>query len=149
MGVDWWAMGILMYEMLVGTPPFYGTLMETYQGIVKYKPPTKGLFDPVPGEDPAESELRVLAKDLILKLLQKNRTMRLGCLFGGTQDVKDHPFFAGIDWDAMSDGTIDIDIDNTPLQPEDLPAVEQEEMEEVEPPTELVPETDPENFKDF
>jgi serine/threonine protein kinase len=115
-GVDWWALGVFVYEMLIGNPPFYGELAQTYESIVRYKPPTQGLFDPQEDDDELEAELRMQAKSLIIELLRKDKTKRLGCLHGGTDDVKRHPFFAGIDWDRIAAGT-----DDAPVLPQVTP----------------------------
>mmetsp|Transcript_19941 Transcript_19941/g.51424 ORF Transcript_19941/g.51424 Transcript_19941/m.51424 type:complete len:269 (-) Transcript_19941:184-990(-) len=83
---DWWTLGVLLFEMTAGFPPFAGQdQMETYQkimrGKVKYPP---GMT----------SECR----DAIGKLLAHNPTQRLGCLRGGARDVKQHDFFKPIDF---------------------------------------------------
>ncbi len=41
------------------------------------------------------------AKDLIKRLLVADRTKRLGCLRGGATDIKEHPWFARMNWDAL------------------------------------------------
>ncbi|KAK2960845.1 putative cAMP-dependent protein kinase catalytic subunit beta [Blattamonas nauphoetae] len=149
-GVDWWAFGILIYEMLYGHPPFEADRPEeVYQLILRYRPP----FHDDEVEIPPE------AKDLILKLLKKEKTKRLGCLAGRSEDVKAHPFFEGIDWTAIRDGTLP-----APIQPPianvldtsnfDEDAVDTEEQDDFEPPEQdpnnpPQPEADPMNFADF
>ncbi|KAJ2970702.1 hypothetical protein NUW54_g12672 [Trametes sanguinea] len=86
---DWWACGILCYEMLVGYPPFFD---ETPYGI--YEKILKGRIHWPSHVDP-------LSKDIIKAFLHPDRTKRLGNLIGGTQDVLDHPWFRGVDWDAL------------------------------------------------
>ncbi|KAI9676127.1 MAG: serine/threonine protein kinase, AGC [Caeruleum heppii] len=87
--VDWWAFGILIYEFLVGQPPFWDqNPMKIYEKIVN-----DTLRFPR-GMPPA-------AEDMIRLLCTKDRSRRLGNLAAGAADVKQHPFFEGIDWDAL------------------------------------------------
>jgi protein kinase X len=84
--VDWWALGILIYEMLAGYPPFYDeNPFGIYQKILAGKIEFPRHFD-------------VNAKDLIKKLLLADRTKRFGCLKNGADDIKKHKWFKGIDW---------------------------------------------------
>lgn len=87
--VDWWALGILIYEMLAGYPPFYDeNPFGIYQKILAGKIDFPRHFD-------------VNAKDLIKKLLTADRTKRFGCLKNGPEDIKRHKWFKGIDWDKV------------------------------------------------
>jgi len=88
-GVDWWALGILMFEMLAGYPPFYD---ENPFGI--YQKVLAGRID-----FPRHFDVKV--KDLIKRLLTQDRAKRFGCLKGGADDLKKHKWFKGIDWDVM------------------------------------------------
>ncbi|PIN12783.1 putative serine/threonine protein kinase [Handroanthus impetiginosus] len=92
-GVDWWAFGVLIYELLYGTTPFKGGSKEsTLRNIAS----TRGVRFPVreaEREQPGTAE----ARDLIEKLLVKDPRKRLGCARGAT-DIKRHPFFNGIKW---------------------------------------------------
>jgi len=84
--VDWWALGILIYEMLAGFPPFADeNHFAIYQKIMAGSFQFPSNFDPV-------------ARDLVNKLLTPDRTKRFGCLKDGAQDVKNHKWFAPIDW---------------------------------------------------
>ncbi|KZT69045.1 cAMP dependent protein kinase [Daedalea quercina L-15889] len=86
---DWWACGILCYEMVVGYPPFFDeTAYGIYEKILKGK-----ILWP--------REMDRLTKDIIKAFLHPDRTKRLGNLGGGAQDVLDHPWFRGVDWDAL------------------------------------------------
>eukprot|EP01099_Mayorella_cantabrigiensis_P003482 TRINITY_DN2668_c0_g1_i1.p1 TRINITY_DN2668_c0_g1~~TRINITY_DN2668_c0_g1_i1.p1 ORF type:complete len:304 (-),score=64.82 TRINITY_DN2668_c0_g1_i1:408-1319(-) len=87
--VDWWALGILIFEMLAGYPPFYdeqpfGIYEKILAGRVQFPP----FFEPG-------------AKDLLRRLLVADRTRRLGNLKGGASDVKNHLWFRDIDWDKL------------------------------------------------
>ncbi|XP_043190178.1 microtubule-associated serine/threonine-protein kinase 3-like isoform X3 [Amphibalanus amphitrite] len=86
--VDWWSMGIILYEFLVGCVPFFGDTPEE-------------LFAHTVNDDiewPSDEEFQVLpeARDLISQLLQQTPLERLGT--GGAQEVKDHAFFLNLDW---------------------------------------------------
>ncbi|KAL2272260.1 hypothetical protein FJTKL_07168 [Diaporthe vaccinii] len=84
--VDWWSLGILIYEFLVGNPPFWsGDASEIYKQILK-KPITF----------PRDLDISNQAKDLIQSLCNKDPSRRLGS--HGSYMVKDHPFFRGVNW---------------------------------------------------
>ncbi|KAH8117233.1 AGC/PKA protein kinase [Phellopilus nigrolimitatus] len=86
---DWWACGILCYEMLVGYPPFFD---ESPYGI--YEKILKGRIYWPRDMDP-------LSRELIKAFLHPDRSKRLGNMIGGPQDVLDHPWFRGVDWGAL------------------------------------------------
>lgn len=86
---DWWACGILCYEMLVGYPPFFD---ETAYGI--YDKILKGNIH-------WPRTMDRLSRELIKAFLHPDRSKRLGNMIGGTQDVLDHSWFRGVDWDAL------------------------------------------------
>ncbi|KAK3497533.1 serine/threonine-protein kinase [Neurospora hispaniola] len=89
--VDWWALGILIYEFLTGYPPFYhNNPLEIYRQIVE-KPV---LF-------PSSTEISEEAKDIIRSFCTVDRSMRLGNMSGGAARVKAHPWFKGVDWEAV------------------------------------------------
>lgn len=90
--VDWWALGILMYEMLVGYPPFFDDVHDNPLNIY-----TKILA----GKIKFPVHIDQYAKDLIKRLLIPNPNERLGDLSGGAEDVKRHRFFRGVDWDQL------------------------------------------------
>ncbi|KAL1804034.1 hypothetical protein ACET3Z_032681 [Daucus carota] len=90
MECDWWSLGAIMYEMLVGYPPFYSDEpMSTCRKIVNWRTHLKF---------PEEAKLSPEAKDLISKLLC-NVEKRLGTK--GAYEIKAHPWFAGIEWDKL------------------------------------------------
>jgi serine/threonine protein kinase len=85
--VDWWSLGILLYEMLYGKTPFKGSdKKETYRRILWMKPQMTGSHSPL--------------HDLIVRLLEKDPRRRLGSR-SGSSDVKGHVFFAGLRWDFI------------------------------------------------
>ncbi|KAK2066634.1 hypothetical protein P8C59_000433 [Phyllachora maydis] len=84
--VDWWTLGVLLYEMLTGLPPFYDeTVNEMYRKI---------LSEPL--HFPSHDVVPPAAKDLLTKLLDRNPQQRLGA--NGSAEIKAHPFFHAIDW---------------------------------------------------
>jgi protein kinase A len=87
--VDWWTMGILLYEMLVGIDPFSDDdPMKTYQKIIKGKINFPKDFDKN-------------AKSLVKHLLTADTTKRFGCLKNGVKDIVNHRLFNGFDWRAF------------------------------------------------
>ncbi|XP_059307702.1 protein kinase G11A-like [Lycium ferocissimum] len=85
--VDWWTLGIFMYELLYGVTPFRGLDNEfTLSNIVARA-----------FEFPKEPMVPTIAKDLITQLLVKDPTRRMGSMMGATT-IKQHPFFDGVNW---------------------------------------------------
>ena len=88
--VDWWGLGVLMFEMLVGRTPFRGaSLKETFDLIRE-----SALVFPIDPEISAEG------RDLIQRLLPKDPTQRLG-MAGGAAEIKAHAFFSEVDWQSV------------------------------------------------
>ncbi|WQF81774.1 Putative serine/threonine-protein kinase, active [Colletotrichum destructivum] len=88
--VDWWTLGILIYEMLYGTTPFKGKNRNaTFANILR---------EDIPFPDHAGApQLSNLCKSLIRKLLIKDENRRLGAK-AGASDIKAHPFFKTTQW---------------------------------------------------
>ncbi|KHN05072.1 Serine/threonine-protein kinase CBK1 [Glycine soja] len=90
MECDWWSLGAIMYEMLVGYPPFYSDEpVLTCRKIVNWRNYLKF---------PEEVKISAEAKDLISRLLC-NVDQRLGTK--GADEIKAHPWFKGIEWDKL------------------------------------------------
>ncbi|KAJ1995353.1 cAMP-dependent protein kinase catalytic subunit [Coemansia spiralis] len=87
--VDWWALGVLVFEMLAGYPPFYDdNPFGIYEKILEGKLVFPAFFT-------------AAARDLIARLLTADVSKRLGNLQGEGADVKAHAWFALIDWDVL------------------------------------------------
>nr|AML77332.1 putative LOV domain-containing protein [Buxbaumia aphylla] len=85
--VDWWALGILIYEMLYGRTPFRGkNRQKTFTNVLQ-----KDIIFP------ASIPVSLAARQLMRSLLQRNPLKRLGSN-QGANDIKSHPFFKGINW---------------------------------------------------
>ncbi|XP_044293106.1 ribosomal protein S6 kinase alpha-5 isoform X2 [Varanus komodoensis] len=92
--VDWWSLGVLMYELLTGASPFTvdgerNSQAEISRRILKSEPPYP-------------QEMTALAKDIIQCLLMKDPKKRLGCGSGGADEIKQHPFFQKINWNDLA-----------------------------------------------
>eukprot|EP01135_Chromosphaera_perkinsii_P011750 Nk52_evm1s2491 gene=Nk52_evmTU1s2491 len=90
LSVDWWALGVLIYEMLTGHAPFVD---ENPMGIYEKIMAGRIYFD---GQGFTEG-----AEDLISRLCTKDLTMRLGNMKNGFEDIRTHRWFDGVDWDLM------------------------------------------------
>ncbi|CAH1153270.1 unnamed protein product [Phaedon cochleariae] len=89
--VDWWSMGIVLYEFLVGCVPFFGdTPEELFAHTVQ---------DEIEWPDNQDWPVQEEAKDLITSLLQHSPRDRLGT--GGAHEIKEHVYFYGIDWNSL------------------------------------------------
>jgi cGMP-dependent protein kinase len=87
-GVDYWALGVLLYELLTKKTPFeHANSAMIYQNIMESQDLLKIAF---------AKDFDKEAKDLILKLLVPNPHMRLGMLRNGPSDIWDHPFFSNL-----------------------------------------------------
>ena len=122
---DWWSFGVLMYEMLTGRLPFQGEdRKETMNQILKAKLGMPQFLSPE-------------AQALLRALFKRNPANRLGSGANGINDLKNHPFFASIDWELLlkkkltppfqptvvADDAFHFDTEYTSRTPKDSPAV--------------------------
>ncbi|XP_038686780.1 probable serine/threonine protein kinase IRE isoform X2 [Tripterygium wilfordii] len=88
---DWWSVGIILFELLVGMPPFNAeTPQQIFDNIVNRNIP----WPKIPEEMSYETS------DLVNKLLTENPVQRLGAT--GAKEVKQHPFFKDINWETLA-----------------------------------------------
>ncbi|KIX06094.1 cAMP-dependent protein kinase type 2 [Rhinocladiella mackenziei CBS 650.93] len=94
--VDWWSLGILIFEMLCGFTPFWdgGSPVKIYENILK----GRVKYPPYIHHD---------AQDLLVQLITSDLTKRLGNLHGGPADIKNHPWFAEVTWERLVKKDID------------------------------------------
>ncbi|PGH15755.1 AGC/PKA protein kinase [Polytolypa hystricis UAMH7299] len=94
--VDWWSLGILIFEMLCGFTPFWDgrSPMKIYENILQ-------------GRVKYPAYMHADAQDLLSQLITPDLTKRLGNLHGGSEDVKNHPWFSEVTWDRLARRDID------------------------------------------
>ena len=103
--VDWWALGILIYEMILGYPPFYdNSPIQIYKKIVAESVAFPAWVSPD-------------ARDIVQRLCTKDLSARLGNAKGGGHEVMRHPFFRGIDWRELESQKHEVCISASPRLP--------------------------------
>ncbi|XP_063918225.1 cGMP-dependent protein kinase, isozyme 1-like [Zophobas morio] len=93
--VDYWALGVFIYELLTGNTPFRTddvSYMKTYKLILKGIDDVKFPLD-----------VSVQAEGLVKKLCKSTPSERLGCLNGGVMDIKNHEWFDGFSWEKLAE----------------------------------------------
>ncbi|KAJ0398080.1 hypothetical protein P43SY_001170 [Pythium insidiosum] len=101
--VDWWSYGVLVYEMIQGQTPFWDkNRRQMFQNILSKDP-----------EFPPE-HFSSTATDFLQGLLVKNPRRRMGCGEEGPMEIMQHPWFHGVDWDALLQKRVE-----PPFKPQD------------------------------
>ena len=95
-GVDWWALGVLIYEMAAGFPPYWGdSAMHTYKLILE-------------GNLEFPKVVSSNCRDIVRRLLHPSVTKRLGCLRNGGTDVRLHRWFADMNMQMLLRMKVDV-----------------------------------------
>jgi len=106
--VDWWTLGVLIYEMLASFPPFFDDEpIETYRKIIRGHVKFPRYFTPE-------------ARDIIRGLLRNKPTKRLGILKGSADNIRKHAWFYNFDWNKLYDGSMKAPIINKVKNGQDL-----------------------------
>ncbi|KAF6345348.1 protein kinase N2 [Rhinolophus ferrumequinum] len=140
--VDWWGLGVLIYEMLVGESPFPGDDEEE-------------VFDSIVNDEVRYPRfLSTEAISIMRRLLRRNPERRLGAGEKDAEDVKKHPFFRLIDWGALMDKKVKPPFVPTIRGREDVSNFDDEFTSEapiLTPPREprILSEEEQEMFRDF
>uniref|UniRef100_A0A8D2AP67 Serine/threonine-protein kinase N2 n=1 Tax=Sciurus vulgaris TaxID=55149 RepID=A0A8D2AP67_SCIVU len=140
--VDWWGLGVLIYEMLVGESPFPGDDEEE-------------VFDSIVNDEVRYPRfLSTEAISIMRRLLRRNPERRLGAGEKDAEDVKKHPFFRLIDWIALMDKKVKPPFVPTIRGREDVSNFDDEFTSEapiLTPPREprILSEEEQEMFRDF
>ena len=92
-GADHWSWGVLLYESIVGSTPFYEKSMDQ---MTLFKRIISGKFD-----FPGGNFMSTFSKDLIRRMLTVRQSERLGSFAGAADDIKRHPWFKELNWEAL------------------------------------------------
>ncbi|KAG0367529.1 kinase-like domain-containing protein [Gamsiella multidivaricata] len=91
--VDWWSLGVVMFELLFGRRPFRGKSNDLLTNSI--------LYDPLPFPKNVETIVSAPCLDVLSRLCERDINKRLGCTSGGLDEIKSHPWFQGIEWGKL------------------------------------------------
>lgn len=119
--VDWWTLGVLAFELMVGKPPF-----ESAQPMQIYQKVNKGI-----NKVAFPSRCKGSLEDFVKKLCQKNPADRLPMMKGGADNIRKHAWYKGFDWSSFDNLSMESpykpsvkskkDIQNFSAHPDDMP----------------------------
>lgn len=136
--VDWWGLGVLIYEMLVGESPFPGDVEEE-------------IFEAITRDEVKYPRyLSAESVTIMKRLLRKNVEKRLGSTERDAEDVKKQPFFRNIDWDGLLKKRVKPPFVPTIKSPEDVSNFDEEFTREepaLTPPKDYRPINDEDQLK--
>ncbi|KAF9080590.1 hypothetical protein BGX23_001926, partial [Mortierella sp. AD031] len=92
--VDWWSLGVVMFELLFGRRPFRGKSNDLLTNSI--------LRDPLPYPENVEDIISAPCLDVLSKLCERDISKRLGCTPEGLDAFKQHPWFQDIEWDKLA-----------------------------------------------
>jgi len=98
MAVDWWALGVFIFELVASHAPFFAlTMNDTFRRIIGGKIRFPKVFSPA-------------CKDIIVRLLQLRPNRRLGVLKGGSKLIRQHPWFRRFQWEQLRKKKMEVPI---------------------------------------
>lgn len=127
--VDWWSLGVLIFEMLAGYPPFTDKDMGTL--FRKIQEPEKLIIPADFSQD---------ASDLVRRLLVADPTSRLGNIHPDIADIRTHPWFRPVHWEQIIQRTSPGPIIPVVQNPGDMAAVQEDPASEAPAPVMPIPE---------
>ncbi|KAF9392991.1 hypothetical protein CPC16_002837 [Podila verticillata] len=91
--VDWWSLGVVMFELLFGRRPFRGKSNDLLTNSI--------LRDPLPFPENVHDMISAPCLDVLSRLCERDISKRLGCTSDGLDAFKNHPWFDGMEWDKL------------------------------------------------